>query len=165
MQQSQERLHRMQEVTVLGIGNNLLADEGVGVHAIQRLAAQSLGEHVRLIDGGTLSFTLAEAIAATDRLIVIDAARFDSQPGTVRLFEGEAMDAFLAGPGRRSVHEVGLIDLMQMARMTGDLPRHRALIGVEPESVDWGSAPTPAVAASLGEVCDLAQQLIQRWQS
>ena len=156
---------RMEEVTVLGIGNCLLADEGAGIHAIHRLAERSPGEHVRLVDGGTLSFTLAEAIASTDRLIVIDAARFDARPGTVRLLEGEAMDAFLTGPGRRSVHEVGLIDLMQMVRMSGDLPQHRALIGIEPASVDWGSAPTPPVAASLDEVCSVAYELIRRWRT
>ncbi len=90
---------------ILGIGNTLLSDEGAGVHAV-RMLAERLQDHdsVETMDGGTLSFALAEAMEESAQLIVIDAAQLDAGAGTTRVFEGEAMDAFVGG--RRSVHEV-----------------------------------------------------------
>lgn len=149
---------------VLGLGNELLADEGIGIHALRHLQ-QTLGGQadLELLDGGTLGFTLAVPLADADRLIVIDAAELDAAPGTVRLFRNGAMDAFLAGGSRRSVHEVGLIDLMAIARLTDTLPAQRALIGIQPDTIAWGDAPTPAVAAALPGACELARSLIEEW--
>lgn len=149
---------------VLGIGNTLLRDEGVGVHAVQQLerSRPSLAG-VRFLDGGTLSFTLAVPLAEAGHLIVVDAAELHAPAGTVRVFEDAAMDEYLNSGKRRSVHEVGLVDLMAIARLSGRLPARRALIGVQPESVDWGEQPSAAVAAALPEVCARARALIARW--
>jgi hydrogenase maturation protease len=148
---------------VLGIGNTLLSDEGVGVHALHYLAGHHpLPPHVELLDGGTLSFTLAGPVAAADGLIVVDAARLDAAPGTVRLFEGEAMDTFVKG-SHGSVHEVGLSDLLDMVRLSGDLTRYRCLIGIQPRELGWGEQPTPEVAAALPEAAALVLETIGRW--
>ncbi|MCB1724264.1 MAG: hydrogenase maturation protease [Gammaproteobacteria bacterium] len=148
----------------MGIGNTLLSDEGIGLHVLEAVRA-SLPDTsgVTFLDGGTLSFVLAADIAAADALIVIDAARLDAEPGTVRCFDGEAMDTFLTS-GRLSVHEVGLADLIDMARLTGDLPVSRALIGIQPESVDWGMQPSDAVAASVSRAAARVVELIERWR-
>ena len=150
---------------VLGIGNTLLGDEGVGVHAVHALEAL-LGspEDVQFLDGGTLSFTLAGPIESTDELLVIDAAQLNAPPGTVQVFEGEEMDRFLGSQRKRSVHEVGLLDLMTIARLTDALPPRRALIAVQPEFLDWADTPTPAVAAAIPRACDIANGLIERWR-
>jgi hydrogenase maturation protease len=150
---------------VLGIGNTLLSDEGVGVRAMQALA-QRIGERedVSFLDGGTLSFTLAGPIAEHGRLIVIDAAELNAAPGTVAAFEGEQMDAFLNSNRKRSVHEVGLMDLLGIATLEGLLPAQRALIAVQPQAVDWGEALTPAVDAALETVVARGLALIERWQ-
>jgi len=151
-------------ILVLGIGNTLLSDEGVGVHAIHYLAEHSPQlPDVELLDGGTLSFTLAGSIAEADGLIVVDAARLDEAPGSVRQFEGAAMDAFLKG-SRGSVHEVGLSELLDMARLTGDLPGQRCLIGIQPRVLDWGEQPTPEVAAALPAAAGLVLETIGRWR-
>ena len=126
---------------VLGIGNTLLSDEGVGVHVIQALEAQ-FGEasDVTLLDGGTLSFTLAAAIEDAEKLIVVDASELKSAPGTVKTFINDDMDNFLNGP-RRSVHEVGLIDLMTIARLAERLPEAQpdmALITQQYTAVRYG---------------------------
>lgn len=149
---------------VLGLGNELLADEGIGIHAVRRLH-ETLGERgdVACLDGGTLSFTLAAPIAEADRLIVIDAAELQAVPGTVRLFRNDAMDDFLAGGTQRSVHDVGLIDLMAISRLTDTLPAERVLVGIQPQKIDWGESPTPAVAAALPMVCEIALGLIKEW--
>lgn len=150
---------------VLGIGNTLLGDEGVGVHAVHALEAR-LGSppDVQFLDGGTLSFTLAGPIESADQLIVIDAAQLNAPPGAVQLLEGAGMDRFLGHQRRRSVHEVGLLDLMTIARLADALPPRRALIAVQPQYVDWAEAPTAAVAAAIPRVCDLASALIERWR-
>jgi hydrogenase maturation protease len=154
----------MSTTLILGIGNNLLTDEGVGVHVVRYLEEHhGEAEGVTFLDGGTLSFTLAEPIAEHDNLIVVDAARFGQPPGTVCCLEGTEMDRYLAG-NRASVHEVGLMDLFDISRLSGTFPEHRALIGVQPESLEWGEVPSPTVAPAVTEVAAMALALAQRWR-
>jgi hydrogenase maturation protease len=150
---------------ILGIGNTLLGDEGAGVHALDRIRAL-LGDDsdVDLLDGGTLCFALLPTLEQYRRLIVLDAAQLDAAPGTVESFEGRAMDEMLGRP-RRSVHEVGLCDLMTMAQLTGCFPEHRALIGIQPEFVDWSETCSPPVEASLDEVARRAVEFVRRWDA
>lgn len=150
---------------ILGLGNTLLTDEGAGIHALSALQNHFADrEDVDFLDGGTLSFTLAVPIENTDRLIVIDAAQLHAAPGTVRVFVDDAMDRYLGGNNKRSAHEVGLIDLMIIARLTDRLPQRRALIGIQPRDIDWGDRPSAPVAAAMPKVCDLARELIRSWQ-
>lgn len=148
---------------VLGIGNTLLSDEGAGIHALNLLQS-SHGDlpDLTFVDGGTLSFTLAAYIEDCDHLIVFDAAELNGPPGTVRAMAGEQMDAFL-GAARRSPHEVGLLDLFDIARLTGFLPVNRALIGIQPQSIEWGMNPTPPVANALPLAVDQALNLLEKW--
>jgi hydrogenase maturation protease len=148
---------------VLGIGNNLLTDEGVGIHVVRYLEAHHPDEPgLTYLDGGTLSFTLAEPIAEHDALIVVDAARFNEPPGTVRCLEGDKMDRYLTG-NRQSVHEVGLTDLLDIARLSDTYPTRRALIGIEPHSLDWGEEPSPAVAPSVAQAAALVLRTARSW--
>lgn len=150
---------------VLGIGNTLLSDEGIGIHVIDRVAELATGrDDLVMLDGGTLSFTLAEDIGTHSRLVVVDAARLDAPPGTVRVFEGEDMDERLRG-GLQSVHEVGLSDLMDIARLTETLPAKRALVGIQPKYMDWGDSPTPEAAAAIPEAAAAVLELVRRWDN
>ncbi len=152
------------DTLILGIGNTLLSDEGAGVHLVQQLGRrQPPLPGVTLLDGGTLSFTLADAIASHAFLIVADAARMGAAPGTISLFEGDELERHLAS-ARGSVHEVGLQDLLDISRLSGHFPRRRALIGIEPESLDWGEQPSPAVAESLPEAATQVAALVERWR-
>ncbi len=150
---------------VLGIGNTLLTDEGVGVHVLQALGPllEDCAD-VTLLDGGTLSFTLAGPIEDADALIVVDAANIQSPPGAWVLLEGEAMDAFLMGNRKSTVHEVGLTDLRAIAILAGHWPDRRALLAIQPDVVDWGEYPTPAVAAAIPPACTAIQKLIGEWR-
>jgi hydrogenase maturation protease len=150
---------------VLGIGNTLLTDEGVGVHVLQALEPE-LGqrEDVTLLDGGTLSFTLAGPIEEADALIVVDAANIRNKPGEWALLEGEDMDAFLMSNRKASVHEVGLTDLRAIAILAGHWPEKRALLAIRPQTIDWGEHPTPAVAAAIPPVCAAIVEQIEAWQ-
>ena len=101
---------------VLGIGNTLLSDEGVGVHVVNKLHQDNPpSEDVCYMDGGTLSFTLADPIESCEQLIVVDASEIRSEPGAVEVFEDQAMDTFITTGNKKSVHEVGLVDVMSIA--------------------------------------------------
>lgn len=151
-------------ILVLGIGNTLLADEGVGIVAMNELETRfGTSEDMDFIDGGTLSFTLAVPISECDALLVIDAAELGELPGTMHSFEGEEMDRFLGENRRSSVHEVGLLDLRAISLLTGYWPQQRALIGIQPAFVGWGDTLTPSVAAALPEVCSTASEIIGRF--
>lgn len=150
---------------VLGIGNTLLRDEAAGARVIEALAAHGGLDGVELLDAGTLSFTLLGYLEAADSLIVVDAANLSAAPGTVRCLEGDAMDRFLsAADRRRSVHEVGLLDLLAIARLRDSLPGRRALVCVQPAEVAWGLTLTPAVQAAVGTAAQAVLDLLERWR-
>lgn len=154
----------MQSTLILGIGNTLLADEGLGIHLLDYLRERHPElPGVTYLDGGTLSFTLAPQIEDCDNLIVLDAAQLQSPPGTITLLTGSEMDAFI-GHGKRSVHEVGLIDLMHIARLQERLPGRRALLGIQPQQLGWGDSPSAAVAAAIPEAAAKIIELLYSWQ-
>ena len=153
----------MNRTLILGIGNVLLSDEGAGIHTLEYLSNHYPAlPGVEYLDGGTLSFTLAGPIEDADNLIVIDAARLQMEPGSVRCMIGEQMDRFL-GTGKCSVHEVGLADLIDIATLTGSLPRNRALIGIQPEKIGWGESPSEPVAQAIPEAAGCVLKMISEW--
>lgn len=150
---------------VLGIGNLLLTDEGAGIHVVRYLAqhyAQWRG--MDYVDGGTLNFLLAPRIEQADWLVVVDAANLRAAPGTQRAFHGDDMERFLRGKGR-SPHEVGLLDLLTMARLVGRLPTRRALVGIQPASLEWGNGPSPAVARAIPHAAHEVLRLVEKWNA
>jgi hydrogenase maturation protease len=159
-------MNSRRKTLILGIGNTLLQDEGAGVHAVRQLAEQAADRgDIELMDGGTLSFSLAGAIEDAEQLIVIDAAQYGGEPGTTRVFLGDQMDSFVGGNRKLSVHEVSLLDLLMIARLADRLPRQRALIGIQPHSIDWGETPSLPVAGAIRLACDQAMQLVAEWQT
>ncbi|MBT3197794.1 MAG: HyaD/HybD family hydrogenase maturation endopeptidase [Gammaproteobacteria bacterium] len=154
----------MKSTLVLGLGNTLLGDEGVGVHVVERLAAEGDRPGVIWMDGGTLSFTLAGPIAEADRLIVIDAANLQEQSGAVRQFVNGEMDHFIGTGKMSSVHEVSLLDLLSITALSEKLPSPRALIGIQPEQVDWSEQLTPAVESAVDEAVIAVKQLLEAWE-
>lgn len=148
---------------VLGVGNTILTDEGIGpwvVAHLEKLNPDAPG--VTWMDGGTLSFSIAANVEDAEHLIIVDATELKSPPGTVRVFVDGEVDRMLGSHGR-SIHEVGLMDLMNMARITGRLPERRALVGIQPEVIDWGTEPSPAVAAAVEKAAGAVAALIKDW--
>ena len=136
------------DILVLGIGNVLLTDEGVGVRALNELERRyTFPENVELLDGGTAGIELLRHIRNRDYLIIIDAMKFDLQPGTVSRVEGQDVPA--AFRTRISPHQLGLSDLLAAAMLTNELPENLVLFGVEPESLDIGINLTDTVEANL----------------
>lgn len=148
---------------VLGIGNTLLTDEGAGIHALNLLQSEHpYLPNTTFLDGGTLSFTLATWIEDCNNLIVFDAAEFHLPPGQIKTLIGAEMDAFL-GANKRSAHEVGLLDLIDIARLTEALPTNRALIGIQATQFGWGMQPCNEVLQALPAAVSEAVSLIEKW--
>ncbi len=151
---------------ILGIGNTLLQDEGIGIHLLHYIQTENpqwqADDNIELLDGGTLSFDLLSSIQADQDLLILDAVNLNQEPGTVYCLEEKAMDEFLSRPGK-SVHEVSLSDLFDMSRLIEQLPRHRAMIGIQPEVIDWGCELTDIVLQALPAAEIQVKQILAQW--
>ncbi len=149
------------QTLILGLGNILLSDDGVGIHVVRALEGR-VGDAAALRDGGTIGMALLSEIEQFGAVIAIDAMEFGGAPGDVRAFQGPDMDRQLCGK-KRTAHEVALADLIQAAELAGCLPPRRALVAIQPESTAWGLAPTEAVAGAIAKACEAVLSLIGEW--
>ena len=139
------------DILVLGIGNVLLTDEGIGVRALKELERRyTYPTNVELLDGGTAGIELLRHIRNRDYLIIIDAMKCGQEPGTVLRVEGDEVPA--AFRTRISPHQLGLSDLLAAAMLTDELPASLVLYGVEPESIDIGLDLTETVEANVDKL-------------
>jgi len=146
---------------VIGLGNPLRGDDGVGVRVIQMLAAQALPADVQLADGGTQGLGIVNLMEGQQRVILIDAAEVSRAPGEFVRFALD--DARLLGDGQHlSVHTAGLRDALLLAQALKVLPDEVVIFGVQPASLEWNDklsreveATVPdLVAAVLAEIVD-----------
>lgn len=139
------------DVLVLGLGNVLLGDDGLGAAALARLErGYYLPAGVRFEEGGTLGLSLLGLVAEARHLILVDAVRVDGPPGTLVRLDGESVPA--AVRERLSPHQVGVADLLDAARLTDCCPSDITLLGLVPETIDLGIKLSPAVEAKLDEL-------------
>jgi hydrogenase maturation protease len=140
---------------VLGIGNIILSDEGVGVRAAEALeAGYALPAHVEVIDGGTAGMELLGPLAGVDLLLVLDAIKAGREPGTVVTLVGTEVPVFFRS--KLSPHQIGISDVLAGLAFSGEAPRDLVLIGCEPDSLELGLELTPTVAARVPEMVRLA---------
>jgi hydrogenase maturation protease len=156
-------INEAKSIAVVGIGNSLLTDDGAGIHTLERFAEDNADDGVCCLDGGTVGLALLDRLSNLDGLVALDAMILGKRPGAVTVLQGEDMDLHLRNQ-RGSVHEVGLSDLMDALRLRGELPKNRALIGIEPEDMDWGTEPTPTIAAAVPKAAALAEDLVREWR-
>jgi len=151
----------MTETLVLGLGNLVHTDDGAGVHAIQGLTLDArVPAGVRLLDGGTQGLGLLHHISGVGRMIVIDAVDAGETAGTVLRFEGKALKGL---PGKASVHQLGFADLMVALELLGEAPPEIVVIGVQPQSTEWGAELTEAVAKALPRLIDNVIAQLECW--
>jgi hydrogenase maturation protease len=152
----------MTETLVLGLGNLVHEDDGAGVHAIQELSTDArVPPGVVLLDGGTQGLGLLHHISGVQRLLVVDAVDAGERPGTVVRFEGGA----LAGlPGKATIHSLGFADMMVALRLLGETPPEVVVIGVQPQSTDWGAELTEPVAKALPGLIDNVVAQLECWE-
>jgi hydrogenase maturation protease len=146
---------------VLGIGNVLLQDEGVGIHAVDELQRRfELGADVEVLDGGTAGVELLRYLDGRERVIVVDAIAAGHPPGTVFRVEGE--DVPRSFHRRISPHQIGLSDVLATALITDAFPVEIVMFGVEPHTMKTGLELTPLVEASLDKLVGAVVEELRR---
>ncbi len=136
-------------VVVVGVGNLLLKDEGIGIHAVKALQEIDLPTDVKLIDGGT-SPDLIAYTRAGDKLIIVDAARAGGEPGTIYRFEPQDLAEEKAA--LTSAHEMGVLENLKLMSMAGNEPGEIVIIGIEPKEIDFGTELSPELRQKMPEV-------------
>lgn len=144
-------------VTLLGIGNVLWADEGFGVRAIEELNRRfRFDDNVCLIDGGTQGIYLLEHVQNAEILVVFDAVDYGLEPGTLKIVEGDDVPNFM-GAKKMSLHQTGFQEVLAMAELTNGYPRELLLVGVQPEHLeDYGGSLRPVVRAQIAPAIEAA---------
>jgi hydrogenase maturation protease len=152
---------RSARVLILGIGNVLWADEGFGVRALEDLRSQyRFPDNVTLLDGGTQGIYLVQNIREADILVVFDAVDYGLPGGSLKRVEGDEVPKFL-GCKKVSLHQTGFQEVLAMAEMLGDYPKHLLLIGVQPVALeDYGGSLRPEVKAQIQPAIELALEFL-----
>lgn len=149
------------KAVVVGIGNLIHADDGFGVHALERLQGDPrTPANVTFIDGGTRGIELLSYIADSTHLLLLDAIDVGEPPGTLVRMANEELRGL---PCAASVHQVGLADLLATLPLVSTTSRETVLLGVQPLSTDWGTELTPPVAAALEPFLETALAQLIRW--
>ena len=153
----------VKEITVLGIGNTILSDEGFGVKVVEYLRENyTFPENVNLIDGGTLGVELQHFIIGTQKLLIIDSIDGGAPAGTTfHLHGGEILNHFTQ---KISAHEIGIQDILTMLEITGKKIPCVELLGAQPYSLDAGINLTPPMQKLLPTFADKALEILKSWK-
>ena len=148
-------------VLVLGLGNLVRSDDGLGVHAALQLANDTrVPRDVEVIDGGTQGLNLLPAITAATHIVAIDAVNTGAAPGTIFRYELSQFDAL---PGSPSVHQIGFADLLEALRWLDKSVPNLVLLGVQPEETGWGTKLSPSVEAALPRLIETVIHELEHW--
>ena len=146
-----------EKILILGVGNLLLKDEGVGIHVIRALENEELPPNVSLMDGGTGGLHLIAWIQDYDRIIMVDATLDDNLPGTIRLIRPRYATDF---PPLMSAHEIGLRDMIEAMILTGKLPDIQLIVISAADISEVGMELTPVVEAAVPKVLELIRSCL-----
>ena len=147
---------------LIGLGNLILGDEGVGVHAMRRLEAEyAFAPAVELVDGGTSGLDLLPLLRGRQRLLLIDALAADAPPGTIRVIRNQEIRSALTE--KVSLHHLGIADLLALAELVGCAPPEIVLIGVVPERLEMGLGLSHRLRARLPEIIDTTRAVLGEW--
>ncbi|MFP4212972.1 MAG: NiFeSe hydrogenase maturation protease [Desulfohalobiaceae bacterium] len=148
----------MQKLLVLGVGNILLKDEGLGVHAVQDLQQESWPIGVDFMDGGTFTQDVFYLFEGYKQVLVLDIIRAGGEPGS--MYHITEQDLIRDKQQALSLHDIDLLDSLRMAELAGHKPELEVL-GLEPEKIDWGLEMTPALQQAYPGLLQKARQRIQ----
>ncbi len=149
---AQSKRKNPQRFVIVGVGNLLLKDEGIGIHTVKALQELQLPECVEIIDGGTSPDLIAYS-EAESKLIIIDAVKAGGEPGAIYRFTPDNLDS---AQGRAiSLHELGVPESLQLMRLAGNEPEEIVIIGIEPQEIDWGIELSPVLQQKIPDIIKL----------
>lgn len=146
---------------VLGLGNPLMGDDGVGLAVLGRLQQKWEFEGVQLVDGGTWGMNLLPLIEDTRSMLLLDAIRVGSDPGTIHLLTRDELPRYLSH--KLSPHQIDLKEILALAELRGTLPERAVALGVEPLVVEMSTALSPPVEAQLERLTQMAVRQLDQW--
>jgi len=147
------RILKAGKIVVLGVGNLLLRDEGVGVHLIQKLREMEIGEGVELIDGGTSLLDFLLRMEGISKLIIVDAIKLGGKPG--RTYKICVDDSLLkGGKDITSLHQLAVVETLALIKKMGKLPP-TVIIGIEPKEIAYGLELSPEIERELEKMVNL----------
>jgi hydrogenase maturation protease len=148
-------------IGLLGLGNLMRTDDAVGMFTLRQLTEdRRLPRVVRVIEGETLGLDLLDKVHGISHLLALDAVDTGAEPGTLVRFAGPDLADL---PISKSVHLLGFSDLMNVLRLMDAAPVEVVLLGVQPESTDWGTALTQSMEAAKGKLAEEALDQIAHW--
>jgi hydrogenase maturation protease len=151
-------------IAIVGVGNLLLSDDGVGIHVVRRLRSDSrIGSIARVIDGGTVGTDLLAEVCGCEKLLIVDAVDAGQPPGTTMWMDFSGPDPQQIDS--RNAHQSGIPGLLDDLRLLGQAPRQVVLIGVQPATIGLGTQLSPAVAGALPAVFAEVERQLDRWRS
>ena len=149
-------------IVVLGVGNILLTDEGLGVHVVEDLKANyTFTPQMSLIDGGTMGMELLTYMRGMKKILLIDAVNGGEAPGTIYEFPHRELEQYFTD--HISVHEVGMQDILRIRAIQENPLEDAIVMGVEPESLDVGFEPSAPVQKALPEVKERVLRVLREW--
>ena len=147
---------------VLGVGNTLMGDEGVGVHVIERLlAGYVVPEEVQVLDGGVLGMDLLYYLEGIENLLLVDAVETHREPGTIIRLENDEVPAFLSM--KISPHQVGVPDMLAAAKFKDLYPKRLVLWGIQPEILDMGLELSPLIESKVDTLTENIVGQLKTW--
>jgi len=151
-----------QAIAIVGVGNLLLSDDGVGIHAVRRLRSDARVESMaRLIDGGTVGTDLLAEVCGCENLLIVDAVDAGLPPGTTIRMDFSGPDPQQIDT--RNAHQSGIPGLLDDLRLLGQAPRQVVLVGVQPAALGLGTELSPEVAGALPAVSAEVVRQLDRW--
>lgn len=152
------------KITIIGIGNTLYTDEGVGIHVLPLLEEALKHEaDVEIIEGSTDGIRLLGPVEETDQLILLDSINGGRPPGSVYTVEREDIPAYCNV--KMSVHQLGFQEVLFAARIRDRLPDRMVLFGIQPESLEFGIGLSDTVQGKLSGIVELVCRQIKEWRS
>ena len=149
-------------IQLIGLGNILLMDEGVGVHAVQALKRSfDFSEDISLLDGGTLGLDLLPYVEGVEKILFIDAVDFKQEPGTLTIMEDDEIPSFLRPA--LSFHQVGLSDLLFASKFRGTSPSKITLIGIQPEKIETGLTLSETLNKNFAGYLRIILEKLREW--
>lgn len=146
---------------VIGLGNPLMGDDGIGLIVLDHLAAQAFAPPVEFVDGGTWGLALLPDVERAGALLLLDAVQGAGEPGTVYVLDSQDIPRFLAA--KVSPHQVDVRELLALADLRGELPTKLRVVGVQPAAVDYGDGLSPAVSAAVERMVAAACDVLAGW--
>ena len=148
-------------ITLLGLGSLLMQDEGVGVHTVRYIQEHFETPGLEIIDGGTGGMDLLPYIENRDRLLVVDAANFEKEPGYIGVLRNEEVPAHFGV--KASLHHLGLADVLAAAQLMDMAPKEICLIGIQPQTISLGLELTELIQKKLAELVVLIIKQLEDW--